>query len=459
MKKFISYTLSFIIILLTFFVPASATSEGKVQSIDFLKVLEKTEFQYVERALYRDYELKWESHGFYGNLVEVTSDTTHIKYIYDNNGNRISKKVDGVITTYEYQDGKVKSENRPGAKITYLYPSSFDVRYSSAKPIGFIFNEQTFYYEFNSEGSVQKILNENSLPIIQYEYKGGNVVSISERISDNVWLDVTNCEFSIGQINRIRYLGYYYDSETGWYYCGRYLDPKENCFITGNLKPANLEGLLSVPNSVYLETISLLDECIQDPNFGAPINYSSGWYSPLNSVETLTRLIYAENSFVGKNNERKAIGWVVANRVFDTGPLFPNNIKSVCTAPYQFEPITGDINGTYNARNPYTSSSEWSNAMSIACIIQVCVNYSSTTYLSELLPKPAGITNQLYFVGLSYFKTHYQSGIGCLQYNFGSGYVNISQVTVVDRATNITTSYQINQISDPNYCNIFFNIA
>ena len=76
------------------------------------------------------------------------------------------------------------------------------------------------YYVRNLQGDVVKILNTSGGVVATYTY--------------DAWGKVTSSG-SIAQINPIRYRGYYYDTDTGFYYLqSRYYDPAVKRFINAD---------------------------------------------------------------------------------------------------------------------------------------------------------------------------------------------------------------------------------
>ena len=136
--------------------------------------------------------------------------------------------------THEYLtlNGKVaretiKTNNSLTAVLDFVYDESgkpFALKYSTN---GTSF--ETYYYVLNLQGDVVKLIH--YIPgfeyesVATYEYDAwGNIVSSSGRLAE---------------INPLRYRGYYYDSETGFYYLqSRYYDPANRRFI-------NADGLIS----------------------------------------------------------------------------------------------------------------------------------------------------------------------------------------------------------------------
>ena len=132
--------------------------------------------------------------------------------------------------THEYLtlNGKVAREtirtnNTLTAVLDFVYDESgkpFALKYSTD---GTSF--KTYYYVLNLQGDVVKLIH--YIPgfeyesVATYEYDAwGNIVSSSGRLAE---------------INPLRYRGYYYDNETGFYYLqSRYYDPANRRFINAD---------------------------------------------------------------------------------------------------------------------------------------------------------------------------------------------------------------------------------
>ncbi|WP_058300477.1 cell wall hydrolase [Gorillibacterium timonense] len=208
---------------------------------------------------------------------------------------------------------------------------------------------------------------------------------------------------------------------------------------------------------------------MSDANFGKSISYSSGWYNSLSDVEVLTRLLYGENTV--NVSDQNAVAWVVINRK-SNGSFGGSTYRGVATSSGAFEPITGGSSGTTNARVPDKSSARWSNAVWNACTL---LSTSSASDYASLVSKPAGISSQLYFVGLTYFllpgngADTSPAGSG-LRYSFngGSSYVAIKDVVIVFDSTSslqnpssiatITSNSNLDTNSERSTHNIFYNL-
>jgi len=127
--------------------------------------------------------------------------------------------------THEYLtlNGKVaretiKTNNSLTAVLDFIYDESgkpFALKYSTN---GTSF--ETYYYVLNLQGDVVKLIQANGHVVAQYTYDAWGNVSSSGRLAE---------------INPLRYRGYYYDSETGFYYLqSRYYDPENHRFINAD---------------------------------------------------------------------------------------------------------------------------------------------------------------------------------------------------------------------------------
>ena len=159
--------------------------------------------------------------------------------------------------THEYLtlNGKVAREtirtnNTLTAVLDFIYDESgkpFALKYSTN---GTSF--QTYYYVLNLQGDVVKLIH--YIPgfeyesVATYEYDAwGNIVSSSGRLAE---------------INPLRYRGYYYDNETGFYYLqSRYYDPANRRFMNADSLSSTGQGFVGTNMFVYCNNnpVLLLD--------------------------------------------------------------------------------------------------------------------------------------------------------------------------------------------------------
>ena len=132
--------------------------------------------------------------------------------------------------THEYLtlNGKVaretiKTNNSLTAVLDFIYDESgkpFALKYSTNGT-----NFQTYYYVLNLQGDVVKLIQANGHVVAHYTY--------------DAWGYILSSGGNLAEVNPLRYRGYYYDNETGFYYLqSRYYDPVNRRFI-------NADGLIS----------------------------------------------------------------------------------------------------------------------------------------------------------------------------------------------------------------------
>ena len=109
--------------------------------------------------------------------------------------------------------------------------------------MGFKIGDAKYFYRRNLQGDIIAILDTNANVVVQYVYDGwGN-----HKVLDANGFAVTD-QTHVGNVNPIRYRGYYYDVETGLYYLkSRYYDPTIGRFISPDsvdfLNPDTINGL------------------------------------------------------------------------------------------------------------------------------------------------------------------------------------------------------------------------
>lgn len=167
---------------------------------------------------YGDREFTWNT-GRY--LESITDGNNKYSYTYDENGIRTSKTVNGVTTYYNTKDGVILSQSDGTNTMYFQYDSN-------GIPLGFVYNGIQYFYVTNQMGDVLGITDKNGEIIAGYEYdEWGNVL----RVAAN-----NKTDQRIANANPIRYRGYYYDNETGYYYLqSRYYDPSICRFINSDL--------------------------------------------------------------------------------------------------------------------------------------------------------------------------------------------------------------------------------
>lgn len=144
-------------------------------------------------------------------LLTANNGTNALAFAYDVDGMRTEKTVDGVTHRYLYAGGKLMRESYGSNTLDFVYDAN-------GTPYALKYNGTTYYYITNLQGDVMQLIDASGNTVASYDYDPyGKVISSTG---------------AMAEINPIRYRGYYYDNETGFYYLqSRYYDPAICRFI------------------------------------------------------------------------------------------------------------------------------------------------------------------------------------------------------------------------------------
>ncbi len=177
-------------------------------------------------------------------LASAANGSTAISYDYDLNNLRTEKTVTTATGTvhseYIYASGRLLRETRTTTNGVEILDFSYD---SQGTPYALTYSVDngtptTYYYITNLQGDVMYMVDEDGDRVASYAYDPyGAITSISGTMS---------------QINPLRYRGYYYDSETGFYYLqSRYYDPSIGRFINVDEFASTGQGFVGYNMFVY----------------------------------------------------------------------------------------------------------------------------------------------------------------------------------------------------------------
>ena len=155
-------------------------------------------------------------------------------YSYNANGIRTEKKVPRGKTAYTVhsyitQNGKVVRETIAGSTtevLDFIYDESgrpFALNYTTGEN-----NPITYYYVLNLQGDVVALTDSTGAIVVEYTYNAWGKV-----LTSTTMLECATP--NLASINPLRYRGYYYDTETKFYYLqSRYYDPANHRFINAD---------------------------------------------------------------------------------------------------------------------------------------------------------------------------------------------------------------------------------
>ena len=182
---------------------------------------------------YRGYALTWQNGR---QLATLSGNGVTASYTYDVDGLRTSKTVNGVKHEYYYVGNTLQYEKFGTTELWFFYDADGNpsgVRYKNGS------TTTDYYFVCNWRGDVIRIYDGAGAVVANYNYDAwGNVISVTDANGAAI-TDSTH----IANVNPLRYRGYYYDSETGFYYVSsRYYDPEVGRWINADNVIAGVGG-------------------------------------------------------------------------------------------------------------------------------------------------------------------------------------------------------------------------
>ena len=191
--------------------------------------------------------------------------------------------------THEYltQSGKVVRETITTSMDTTTLDFFYD---ESGRPFAFNYTPEgstpnTYYYILNLQGDVVQIIDDGGVLQAEYVY--------------SPWGEVISAEGDLAEVNPLRYRGYYYDSETGFYYLqSRYYDPANRRFISADVYASTGQGFLGTNMFAYCNNKPIINS---DPsghalrsNLTAICDGGSGYLDRTKDVKRVLRENYEQ---------------------------------------------------------------------------------------------------------------------------------------------------------------------
>ena len=287
-------------------------------------------------------------------LLGMTAGSDTISYTYDADGQRTGKKVGTDSYEYIYYGDKLISYVADGQyEMHFLYDetgSAYGFTYKSADGNG------TYYYVLNGQGDVVQLRNSAQEIVANYHYDAwGKLLSITNAAGQKI----TNTN-SIAYQNPIRYRGYVYDEETGFYYLNsRYYDPQIKRFI-------NADGYISTGQG--FEGYNMFAYCGNNPvnkvdSTGEFAIAASVAISGLAVATTILGVVLARK--VSKDMPRLIAGLrrmpklsSIAKPLLEPGYLVAPTLKTKSKAKEEEKDITGPSSSPTTIYRYYSSKTE-----------------------------------------------------------------------------------------------------
>ena len=187
-----------------------------------------------------------------GRLVreKVTEDgtlTAVMDFVYDESGRPVAT---AALSSHDKSCSPI-ALLLPLARLPWLRHR----RRSPRSPLAVLYSTNgtafaTYYYILNLQGDVVKLIGTDGTVAASYTY--------------DAWGNILDASGSMAEKNSLRYRGYYYDSETGYYYLqSRYYDPANRRFINADVYNSTSQGFVGTNMFAYCQNNPI---CYTDPS-------------------------------------------------------------------------------------------------------------------------------------------------------------------------------------------------
>ena len=176
--------------------------------------------------------------------ASFTGATGTAYYKYDESGLRTRKTIGNETTEYVWDGSDLIAEIHQDYKLKFIYKDGEIAGFTYVPSSG---QNSTYYYGKDNFGVIKLLFDGNGNRLAEYTYDAWGVPTGTTTYYNDVGVTV----------NPIRYKGYYYDTESGFYYLqSRYYDPVVSRFL-------NLDYIVENGNKI-LKT-NLFEYCNNNP--------------------------------------------------------------------------------------------------------------------------------------------------------------------------------------------------
>ena len=152
-------------------------------------------------------------------LRRMACDATIAEFVYNADGLRVQKTVNGITTNYTLHGKNIVHLTKGNAELHFWYDAQ-------NRPAIVEFNGAKYGYLYNLQGDVIGLIDGANNEVVKYTYDAwGKPLSVTGSLAN-----------TIGYYNPFRYRGYVYDVETGLYYLrSRYYNPSWGRFVNADV--------------------------------------------------------------------------------------------------------------------------------------------------------------------------------------------------------------------------------
>ena len=152
-------------------------------------------------------------------LARMQSVDVDASFVYNENGLRVQKTVNGVVTNYTLHGKNVVHMTQGSNELHFFYDAQ-------NKPAVVVYNGTPYSYVKNLQGDIVAILDSSKNVVVSYVYDAwGRPISKTGTLAS-----------TLGTVQPFRYRAYVYDEETGLYYLrSRYYNIQHCRFINADI--------------------------------------------------------------------------------------------------------------------------------------------------------------------------------------------------------------------------------
>jgi RHS repeat-associated protein len=182
------------------------------------------------------YKYEWNAADQLVSITKAGESMPFVTYQYNEDGKRIQKNVNGVVTNYHYDGDSLnvlyETDGQNNVVRSYTYAENGQLLSMNK-------GGQKFFYHSNAHGDIIALTDASGQKVASYEYDAwGNVLKAEEadQVKDNPY----------------RYAGYQFDHETGLYYLiARYYNPSHGVFLSMDPDPGDDDDILTQNGYTY----------------------------------------------------------------------------------------------------------------------------------------------------------------------------------------------------------------
>lgn len=164
-------------------------------------------------------------------VATIKLDILDWEMAYNASGIRTKRVSEDNTYRYYYAGGKLMRMTWGTNTIDFFYDAS-------GLPYAMKYNGTVYYYITNLQGDVMRIVDASQNIVTSYDY--------------NPYGKVISATGTLANINPLRYRGYVYDRETGFYYLeSRYYDPAIGRFVNADSYASTGQGIIGCNMFAY----------------------------------------------------------------------------------------------------------------------------------------------------------------------------------------------------------------